>query len=334
MILRRVGDLAQNAEPLEPVELPLPVPGGRELLIRVLTCGVCHTELDELEGRTPPAKLPVVLGHEVVGRVEKTGSGVSTRVAGERVGVGWIHSSNGNEDENLSPSFLATGRDVNGGYAEYMCVPEQYAYPIPEVFSDAQAAPLLCAGAIGYRALKLARLQSGQAFGLMGFGASAHLMLQTVRHLHPNTFIAVFAREADQRNFALELGADWAGDINERSPRKLHAVVDTTPAWKPVVEAMPNLCPGGRLVINAIRKENADRDYLLQLDYEHHLWMEKQIKTVANITHFDIKEFLPVAADVPLRPTVTEHPLKDANRALMAIRKGGSRGAHVLRIST
>ncbi|MCR9292851.1 MAG: alcohol dehydrogenase catalytic domain-containing protein [bacterium] len=333
MVLPAVTNMRSTPSPLRLTELAEPSPTEGELLIRVLTCGVCHTELDEIEGRTPPASLPVVPGHEVVGIVEAAGSGVPSPRIGERVGVGWIYRSNGQSDENLSPNFVATGRDVNGGYAEYMCVPENYAYPIPDVFSDAQAAPLLCAGAIGFRALNLTRLGDGQSLGMMGFGASAHLMLQTVRRLHANLFIAVFAREKSQREFALQLGADWAGEVEQLPPHALHAIVDTTPAWKPVVESLAKLRPGGRLVINAIRKEDSDRDYLHKLSYEHHLWMEKEIKTVANITHNDIRDFLPIAAEIPLQPRVQEYALDQANEALQAVRRGGSQGAHVLRIS-
>ncbi len=213
-----------------------------------------------------------------------------------------------------------------------MTVPQDYAYSIPDVFSDVQAAPLLCAGGIGYRALRLSKIQDGDQLGLMGFGASAHLMLQFVRNSQPHTNVFVFAREAAQRAFALELGASWAGDIQQTPPVKLHAIVDTTPAWKPVVESLCNLRPGGRLVINAIRKEDSDRSYLQNLTYQHHLWMEKEIKSVANITQADIREFLPMAAGVPLLPEVTTYPLERANEALAALRQGGLRGAVVLSI--
>ena len=232
--------------------------------MKVLACGVCHTELDEIEGRTAPPKLPVVPGHEIVGQVADLGPGSDKHRVGERVGIGWIHSSSGAPDEKFcSDEFEATGRDVNGGYAEYLTVRENYAYPIPEIFSDAQAAPLLCPGAIGYRALKLTNLRNGQRLGLTGFGGSAHLVLQLVRHQFPDTEVYVFARDRTSREFALSLGATWAGETTERSPQRLHAIIDTTPAWRPVVEALENLRPGGRLVINAIRKEDADKDALL-----------------------------------------------------------------------
>lgn len=330
MVLNRVAPVTDRDEPLAAVELEVPEPAAGEIRIKVSACGVCHTELDEIEGRTAPPRLPVVPGHEVVGRVDKLGVGAAGFSVGERVGVGWIHSSSGSEDENLSPRFRATGRDVNGGYAEYMTVPQTYACPIPAVFSDAEAAPLLCAGAVGYRSLRLAGIEDGQTLGLTGFGGSAHLVLQLARHLYPSSGVFVFARDPEARAFALELGAVWAGDATQRSPVPLHAVIDTTPAWKPVVEALANLRPGGRLVINAIRKEEGDKDYLLRLSYRDHLWLEKEIKSVANVTHRDIAEFLPIAARIPLRPQVQTYSLREANRALLQLKRGPVRGAKVL----
>jgi len=330
MVIDRIVSLQHEEAPLEVVDLPTPEPEPGAVRIRVSACGVCHTELDEIEGRTAPPRLPVVPGHEVVGRVDKLGAGVSSHRVGDRVGVGWIYSSSGAVDENLSPQFRATGRDVDGGYAEYMTVPETYTYPIPKVFSDAEAAPLLCAGSVGYRALKLAGLQDGQGLGLTGFGGSGHLVLQLTRHLYPRSEVCVFARDPEARAFALELGAAWAGDTADRAPTPLHAMIDTTPAWKPVVEAMANLRAGGRLVINAIRKEDADQDYLLRLRYQEHLWLEKEIKSVANVTHRDIAELLPIAAEIPIRPTVETCRLEDANRALVQLKRGPVRGARVL----
>lgn len=332
MVLSRIASLDGNRSPLELVERLVPEPGSGEIRIRVSVCGVCHTELDEIEGRTAPPRLPVVPGHEVVGYVHALGAGASRFRIGERVGVGWIHSSSGTADENLSPLFRATGRDTDGGYAEYMTVPDGYAYPIPAVFSDAEAAPLLCAGAVGYRALKLTGIRDGQTLGLTGFGGSAHLVLQLARHLLPRIGIYVFARDAEARAFAMEQGAVWAGDTAERAPEALDAIIDTTPAWKPVVEALANLRPGGRLVINAIRKEERDKDELMRLNYGEHLWLEKEVKSVANVTRADIAEFLSIAAEVPLRPAVQLYPLEDANRALLELKTGPVRGAKVLLI--
>ena len=330
MQLARIGAIRADSAPLERVDVPVPEPGAGEVRIRVRTCGVCHTELDEIEGRTPPPRLPVTLGHEVVGVVDALGAGVVSPSLGTRVGVGWIHSSTGRIDENLAPEFRATGRDVDGGYAEFMTVPARYAFPIPPAFSDIEAAPLLCAGAIGYRALNLTGLGDGEALGLMGFGGSAHLVLQLARHLYPRSRIAVFARDADVRAFATRLGADWAGNTNERAPFPLRAIIDTTPAWAPIVASLENLAPGGRLVINAIRKEDKDRDALARLSYHEHLWLEREIKSVANITGRDIERFLAVAAEIPLRPTVTPYALEDANRAVVELEQGRVSGAKVL----
>jgi propanol-preferring alcohol dehydrogenase len=330
MVINKIVSLLEDEAPLELVELPTPEPKAGEVRLKVSACGVCHTELDEIEGRTAPPVFPVVPGHEVIGHVDKLGTGTTKFQEGDRVGVGWIHSSTGTLDENIRPEFEATGRDVNGGYAEFMTVPEDYAYPIPEVFSDAQAAPLLCAGGVGHRSLKLTDLRDGQRLGFTGFGGSAHLVLQLARHLYPSSKFYVFARDAALREFALELGAVWAGDTTDRSPEPLHAIIDTTPAWKPVVEALSNLRPGGRLVINAIRKEDRDKDYLLKLSYHEHLWLEKEIKSVANVTHRDIAEFLPLAAEIPIRPEVQTYRLEEANKALLELKRGAIRGAKVL----
>ena len=333
MILERTMTLTQDAVPLRSTRLPKPEPGAEEIRIRVSACGVCHTELDEIEGRTAPSVLPIVPGHEVVGYVDRAGAAATRYQRGERVGVGWIHHSSGEPDENLSPGFAATGRDAMGGYAEFMTVHENYAYPIPEVFSDAEAAPLLCAGAVGYRALKLTGIRDGQLLGLTGFGGSAHLVLQVVKHVFPRSRVFVFARSAEQQQFARKLGADWAGGPEDKPPQPLDAVIDTTPAWRPVLEALGNLKPGGRLVINAIRKENADREVMGRISYRDHLWMEKEIKTVANVTRRDLAEFLPLAAKVPLKPEVELYSLEQANKALIELKYGNVRGAKVLQIA-
>lgn len=191
MVLSQIMSMNDADDPLTLVELPVPETRPGEIRIRVKACGICHTELDEIEGRTPPPNLPVVLGHEVIGIVDQLGDHVTKWREGDRIGVGWIHSSTGETDENLSPAFQATGRDVNGGYAEYMTVPENYAYSIPDRFSDAEAAPLLCAGAVGYRALKLTGLKDGELLGLTGFGGSAHLVLQLALHRFPNSHVSI-----------------------------------------------------------------------------------------------------------------------------------------------
>jgi propanol-preferring alcohol dehydrogenase len=307
-------------------------------LIKISACGVCHTELDEIEGRTPPPALPVIPGHQVVGRIVGRGPGADLYPIGARVGVAWIYSSCGvcpfcrSGRENLCDQFRATGRDAHGGYAEYMAVPEDSAYLIPEIFSDLEAAPLLCAGAIGYRSLRLTGLEDGGNLGLVGFGASAHLVLKMVRRRFPNTRVFVLARMETEREFARDLGAAWAGSLEDEPPEKLQAAIDTTPAWKPIVAALNNLEPGGRLVINAIRKEEADKGELLKLDYPQHLWLEKEIKSVANVARRDVQEFLDLAAEVPIKPEVQVYGLEEANQALVELKERRIRGAKVLRI--
>lgn len=319
--------------------LPDPSPRDHEVLVRITVCGICHTELDEIAGRAAPPRLPVVPGHQAVGRVAALGARVENLSVGERVGVGWIRSACGtcgycrSGRENLCPAFEATGRDADGGYAEYLTVPAAFAHPIPAGLSDLHAAPLLCAGAIGSRSLRLSGLANGEPLGLTGFGASAHLVLKLARHRYPDSPVFVFARSATERAFALSLGATWAGVAAERPPVLLQALIDTTPAWAPVLEGLDCLAPGGRLVINAIRKEKGDADRLLQLDYARHLWLEKEIKSVANVTRSDIREVLALAVAIPIRPEVEEYPLERAPEALHELATQRIRGAKVLRIA-
>lgn len=332
MLLKQIGPLRDNPLPLTPADIPVPVPAADEILIRVVACGVCHTELDEIEGRTPPSVLPMVPGHEVIGRVAEKGARVTRFEIGNRVGVGWIFKSTGDDMENISREFAATGRDANGGYAEYMTVHERYAYSIPDCFTDYEAAPLLCAGSVGYRALNLTKLQNGEILGLTGFGASGHLILQTARYLFPRSPVYVFARSPAERKFAIELGATWAGSTVDDPPELLHAIIDTTPAWRPVLSALKCLRPGGRLVINAIRKEDGDKSLMAGIDYTEHLWQEKELKTVANVTSNDIKTFLEIAAAAGIRPEIEVYPFDRANKALLDLHAGHVRGAKVLAI--
>ncbi|MGB5820753.1 MAG: zinc-dependent alcohol dehydrogenase family protein [Saonia sp.] len=338
MVLNKVSSLKENQTPLQLEDIAVPEPKEQEVLIKILICGVCHTELDQVEGRLDPSKLPVVPGHQVTGIVEKLGSASSKFKIGDRVGVAWIFSTCGKckfclkGNENLCDDFKATGKDVNGGYAEYMVAPEKYVHAIPEFFTDADAAPLLCAGAIGYRSLRLAQIKDGDTLGLTGFGASAHLVLKMAQYRFTNTKVFVFARKEKERQFAKELGASWAGDSTDRPPNKLNAIIDTTPVWKPIVEALAHLEKGGRLVINAIRKEAVDKDYLQNLSYKDNFWMEKEIKTVANVTAKDVSDFLQLAAKAQIKPEVQIYPLEEANRALLELKEGHIRGAKVLRI--
>jgi len=340
MQIHQVGALDDNPEPLIFGDVPTPQPGRGEIRLKVNVCGVCHTELDECEGRTPPAQLPMTPGHQVIGVLDETGPDCHRFKPGERLGVAWIHSACGqcqwckNGLENLCPDFVACGRDAHGGYAEFMTVPEAYAYRIPGEFSDAEAAPLLCAGAVGYRSLRLCQLENGQILGLTGFGASAHLVLQTAAYQYPECRVFVFARNPEEREYALQLGADWAGDTGDTPPARLDAIIDTTPAWLPVVAALERLQPGGRLVINAIRKESGDIAQLAGIDYGRHLWMEKQLRTVANVSRRDVEEFLQIAAAIPIKPKVEIYPFEHANMALLDMRSKTIRGAKVLQIAS
>lgn len=337
--ITKITDLHTDNEPLSLTERPKPEPRAGEVLLRVLTCGICHTELDEIEGRTPPNSFPRIPGHQVIGEVVTLGEGCILRQKGQRLGVAWIYSACGScafckrGEENLCSVFRATGRDADGGYAEYMVVPEKFTVNIPEVFDEAEAAPLLCAGAVGYRALRLTHLQNGQSIGLMGFGASAHLVLKILGYAYPDSRVLVFARNPEERKFAKQEGAFWCGDIDEEPPERVQAIIDTTPAWKPVLASLNNLLPGGRLVINAIRKEEADKHYLLYTDYNKHLWMEKEIKSVANVTHADVEAFMQLAAEVPIHPVYEEYMFHDANRALHDLKHKKKRGAKVLRVA-
>lgn len=336
MVLTGITDLSSNPIPLEMRELPVPVPGPDEVLLKVGTCGVCHTELDEIEGRTAPSFFPIALGHQVAGRIVAVGKEVKGWRSGDRVGVGWIYWACGKcsycrrGEENLCPEFRATGRDAHGGYAEYMLAKADFVVPLPEGIEDTEAAPLLCAGAIGYRSLILTGIQNGDPLGLTGFGASAHLVLKMVRYLYPETKVYVFARNPIEREFALQLGAVWAGEPESEPPVKLRAIIDTTPAWKPLVAALKNLQPGGRLVINAIRKEERDKEFLLGLNYSRDLWQEKEIKSVANVTRKDLNATLELAVKASIHPEVETFPLVEANRALEELRNRGKRGAKVL----
>ena len=338
MRIHRLGELCPTNPPLQDDRIPVPIPGDSDLLVQVHACGVCHTEIDEIEGRTPPSRLPMTPGHQVVGKVVDQGAACKPGLMNKRVGIAWIHSACGqcrwclSGRENLCLDFSACGRDAPGGYAEYMTVPESFAHIMPDEPGDLEATPLLCAGAVGFRALRLCRLENGQNLGLTGFGASGHLVLQMARHLYPDSRFFVFARSEKERAFAAELGATWTGNTGDRPETGLDAIIDTTPAWLPVLAALEALAPGGRLVINAIRKEFGDRDVMSRLSYEEHLWQEKSLSTVANVTRSDVRECLRLATQIPLRPHVTAYPLEKANQALLDLKRGHIRGAKVLQV--
>jgi propanol-preferring alcohol dehydrogenase len=335
MVLEKVSSVEEK--PLKLVDLPDPVPERSQILVRVSACGVCHTELDEIEGRVSPSRFPMILGHEIVGWVERLGPAVRKFQKGDRVGIAWINWVCGNcsfclkNEENLCDTAKWTGKDTNGGYAEYMIVSEDFAYPIPKRFTDVEAAPLLCAGVIGYRALKLSGIEDDKVLGLYGFGASAHIVIQVAKYKYPNSKVFVFTRphQKEHQDLATKFGADWIGATGDTPPEKLDCAIDFTPVGEPVREALRNLQKGGRVVINAIRKTTP----IPELDYTEHLWYEKEVKSVANVTRKDAQEFLPLAAQIPIVPETQEFRLEEANEALILLRQGKIRGAGVLKIT-
>lgn len=330
--------IAKINEPLRILEIDIPLPGYKEILIKIHACGVCHTELEEIEGRAMPAFFPVIPGHQIVGEVVKVGSAVKKFKVGDRAGAGWIYSACGKCEyclkglENLCGDFKATGKDAHGGYTEYFKIHEDFAFHIPENFTDEEAAPLFCAGAIGYRSLMLAKAQNKHNIGLVGFGASGHLVLKMIKHLYPDSKTFVFSRTLSERQLSLELGAYWAGNFDETPPEKLNSAIDTTPIWKPPIKILKHLKPSGRLVINAIRKEETDKNEFLNIDYQKDLWFEKEIKSVANVTRKDIEEFLKIASRIPIKPEIEVYSFEDANKALKDIKERKIKGAKVLKI--
>jgi propanol-preferring alcohol dehydrogenase len=263
MVLEKTSAVEQM--PLKLMDLPEPVPGRGQIRVGISACGVCHTELDEIEGRVPPQSLPMILGHEIVGRVESLGPGAGRFKKGNRVGVAWINWACGRcpfclkGEENLYDTAKWTGKDVDGGYAQYTVVFEDFAYPIPERFADLEAAPLLCAGVIGYRALRLSRMENGRTLGLYGFGASAHIVIRVAKYKYPNgkVFVVTRPNQKEHQDLAGRLGADWIGATGDAPPAKLDCAIDFTPVGEPVRQALRNLEKGGRVVMNAIRKTNA-----------------------------------------------------------------------------
>ncbi|MHC4203631.1 MAG: zinc-dependent alcohol dehydrogenase family protein [Planctomycetota bacterium] len=333
MILDRQSPIENK--PLRLTDLPVPTPNEDQILVEVSVCGACHTDLDEAEGRLKPTKSPIVPGHQVVGKVVDKGKAVTKHKIGDRVGITWLFSSCGECDfcrtgsENLCAKAKWSGKDANGGYAEFMVIGENFAYPIPEQFTDSQAAPLLCAGVIGYRTLRLADITDGRKIGLFGFGASAHIVIQIIKYKFPNSPVFVFTKTEKHAELAKKLGADWTGRSGDEPPEKLNKIMDFTPVGECVKDALGVLERGGRLIINAIRKETP----LPPLDYAEYLWLEKEIKSVANVTRQDAEEFLPLAARIPIEPTIEEFALEQANEVLCSIKNSRLRAAAVLKIN-
>ncbi len=316
-------------------ELPLrsehrerPSPGEGELLLRVRYCGVCRTDLHIVEGDITPPRLPIVPGHQIVGEVIELGAGVEGWRLGDRAGVPWLFRSCGlcaycrRGEENLCPEAQFTGFDIDGGYAEFMIADAGYALRIPVELSDLQTAPLLCAGVIGYRSLRLAEVEPGERLGLVGFGASAHLAIQVARHWSCEVY--VFTRSESHRRLAAELGAAWTGGAEDKPPTSLDAVVLFAPAGELVPVMLARLRPGGTLAINAIHMSP-----LPEMPYAL-LYGERTLRSVTNLTRRDGQEFLELAAEIPIQPTVRTYPLNEANQALQAMKQSRLDGAAVL----
>jgi alcohol dehydrogenase, propanol-preferring len=328
MVLERPRPVADL--PLRVQELPTPTPGPGEILVRVRCCGLCHTDLHTVEGDLQLPKLPVVPGHQIVGIVDAPGPGAKIFKKGDRVGIPWLHSTDNQCDycrrglENLCDQAQFAGYHVNGGYADYTIVHEDYAYRIPEVFSDENAAPLLCAGIIGYRSYRLSGVQPGQRLGLYGFGASAHLVLQFARHQGCEVY--VFTRTPIHREFAQRLSAAWVGSAEDTPPHPLDAAIIFAPAGALVPQALRVLRKAGTLALAGITMSS-----IPPLDYSL-LYHERVLRSVANSTRQDAREFLQLAAEVPLQTEVELFSLEQANQALLALKKSEIKGAAVLKM--
>ena len=329
MVLKKPGKIEEN--PLQSENVLIPQIGPKEVLVRVQACGICHTDLHTVEGELPLPKLPLIPGHQIVGTVEKKGAEVKRFELGDRVGIAWLNSTCGKCEfcksgrENLCEQAKFTGYHSDGGYAQYTVISEDFAYTVPKTFSPTEAAPLLCAGIIGYRALRLSEIKPGQRLGLYGFGASAHIVIQIARFWKCEVY--VFTRSLEHQKLALDLGAVWAGKAEQIPEKKLHGSIIFAPAGELVPHALKALNRGGTLALAGI--------YLTpipQLDYIEHLYYEKTLRSVANSTRKDGEELLKLASEIPIRTQVTVFPLRDANRALQLLKQGKINGAGVLQI--
>ncbi len=329
MLLRKSAPIEKA--PLEVAEVPTPEPDQGQVRVRVSACAICHTDLHVVEGEIKGRKMPVVPGHQIVGVVDKTGKGVTRLRPGQRVGIPWLHSTCGRCDfckagrENLCKEALFTGYDLNGGYAEYTVAPEDFAYPLPDRFSGVQAAPLLCAGIIGFRSLRLSGIQAGQNLGLYGFGASAHITIQLA--VHRGCKVYVFTRGAEHQRLARELGAVWAGRAEEMPNQSLHGAIIFAPAGSIVPYALEALERGGTVTLAGIYMST-----IPELDYSKHLYQEKVLRSVSNATRQDATDFLRLAADVPVRSTIQTFRPEQANEALQLLKAGRIQGAAVLEL--
>jgi alcohol dehydrogenase, propanol-preferring len=330
MLLRRPDFVERR--PLELADVPRPAPGVRRVLVRVLCCGVCHTDLHTVEGEILPSRMPVIPGHQVIGIVEEVGEGASKLRVGQRVGLAWLGRTCGTceycrrGDENLCSSALFTGFDLDGGYAEYAVAHESFVYPVPEGIADEQAAPLMCAGIIGYHALRRAEIRPGSRVGLYGFGASAHVAIQILNHWGCETY--VLSRSASHRALAEKLGASWTGATGEDPPKSIESGVIFAPAGDIVPEALRALSRGGTLALAGIYMSP-----IPELDYETTLFYEKTLRSVTASTRRDGVELLKLAREIPIRTETVMSPLEAANDVLMALKNGAIDGAAVLRVS-
>jgi len=328
MVLPGPAPIEQS--PLQLTELPQPQPGAGQIRIRARVCGVCHTDLHTVEGELALPRLPLVPGHQVVGTVDVLGEGVTRFRIGDRVGVAWLHQSCGEceycrrGDENLCESGRFTGLDVDGGYAEYTLAPAAFAYPIPDIFTDEEASPLLCAGIIGYRALRLSEVQPGQRLGLYGFGASAHIAIQIARHWDCQVY--VFTRSQSHRQLARTLGAVWAGDARDDPGPRMHSSITFAPVGWIVPQALRVLDKGGTLAINAIHMSP-----IPEMPYQL-IYHERTVRSVANSTRQDAEALLRIAAEIPIKTEVHTFPLEEANQVLQALKASQIDGAAALRL--
>ena len=329
MILREPKSVKEN--PLAWADLPRPEPAAGQVRLRVRACGVCHTDLHLVEGEIPLPRLPVVPGHQIIGEVDALGEGASRYSLGDRVGVPWLYSTCGACDycqrglENLCDNARFTGQHADGGFAEYMVVPEGFAYAIPDGFPDAQAAPLLCAGVIGYRSLRLCEIQPGGRLGLYGFGASAHVTIQVARHWGCEVY--VFTRSEEHQRHALDLGAVWVGQAQDTPSEELDSAITFAPAGWLVPEALRVLRKGGTLAINAIYMSP-----IPEIPYAT-LYGERTVRSVANATRCDARELLDLAAEIPIYTDVELFGLDEANEVLQRLKRSEIQGAAVLQLS-
>jgi propanol-preferring alcohol dehydrogenase len=319
-----------ETNPLAFVDVPLPKPAAGEVLVHVTHCGVCRTDLHVVEGELRRRKSPVIPGHQVVGTMHTAGPGAQKFPPGARLGIAWLHHADGtceycrSGDENLCDNPTFTGYTVDGGYAEYIVAPEDFVYAIPESFSDEQAAPLLCAGIIGFRSLRLSGIKAGGKLGFYGFGAAAHLAIQVA--LYWKVEVYAMTRDVRHQRLALDLGAKWTGDTFEEPPVKLDAAIVFAPAGAIIPAALNALRKGGSLVLGGIHMSP-----IPSFSYDL-LYQERVIRSVANNTRKDGEDFLRIAAEIPIRTHVQLFPLQDANRALNALKNDAIEGAAVLKI--